>query len=62
MPPTPVPFADRRPALPRACRTAERTQKVTQSLGVPRAYVRLLVELEDFLNKTLAGAFSSFRQ
>jgi hypothetical protein len=29
---------------------------VTQSLGVPRAYVRMLVELEDFLNKTLAGA------
>ncbi|KAI7845552.1 hypothetical protein COHA_000843 [Chlorella ohadii] len=32
----------------------ERTQKVTQSLGVPRAYVRMLCELEDFLNKTLA--------
>ena len=34
----------------------ERTQKATQSLGVPRAYVRMLCELEDFLNKTLAGA------
>ncbi|KAL4433586.1 hypothetical protein ABPG75_000027 [Micractinium tetrahymenae] len=32
----------------------ERTQKVTQSLGVPRAYVRMMCELEDFLNKTLA--------
>ena len=29
---------------------------MTQSLGVPRAYVRMLCELEDFLNKTLAGA------
>ena len=34
----------------------ERTQKATQSLGVPRAYVRMLCELEDFLNNTLAGA------
>jgi hypothetical protein len=33
----------------------EKTQKVTQALGVPRVYVKLLVELEDFLNKTLAG-------
>ena len=29
---------------------------MTQSLGTPRAYVRMLCELEDFLNKTLAGA------
>lgn len=29
--------------------------QVTQSLGVPRAYVRMMCELEDFLNKTLAG-------
>ena len=35
----------------------ERTQKVTQSLGVPRAYVRMMCELEDFLAKTLAGAW-----
>lgn len=34
----------------------ERTQKVTQSLGVPRAYVRMMCELEDFMAKTLAGA------
>ncbi len=32
--------------------------QVTQSLGVPRAYVRMLCELEDFLNKTLAGALA----
>ncbi|PSC74602.1 Eukaryotic translation initiation factor 3 subunit C [Micractinium conductrix] len=32
----------------------ERTQKLTQSLGVPRAYIRMMCELEDFLNKTLA--------
>lgn len=29
--------------------------QVTQSLGVPRAYIRMLCELEDFLSKTLAG-------
>ncbi|KAL4439663.1 hypothetical protein ABPG75_002664 [Micractinium tetrahymenae] len=29
--------------------------QVTQTLGVPRAYVRMMCELEDFLNKTLAG-------
>ncbi len=34
----------------------DKTQKVTQSLGTPRVYVKLLVELEDFLAKTLAGA------
>lgn len=34
-----------------ACRCLQ----VTQSLGVPRAYARMLCELEDFLNKTLAG-------
>ncbi|KAL4854001.1 Eukaryotic translation initiation factor 3 subunit C [Chlorella vulgaris] len=32
----------------------ERTQKATQTLGVPRAYIRLLCDLEDFLAKTLA--------
>ncbi|KAK2079971.1 hypothetical protein QBZ16_002366 [Prototheca wickerhamii] len=32
----------------------ERTQKATGALGVPRTYVRLLTELEDFLAKTLA--------
>jgi hypothetical protein len=29
--------------------------QVTQSMGVPRAYIRMLCELEDFLGKTLAG-------
>jgi translation initiation factor 3 subunit C len=33
----------------------EKTQKVTGALGTPRPYVKILVELEDFLNKTLAG-------
>ena len=28
--------------------------QVTESLGVPRVYIKLLVELEDFLNKSLA--------
>ncbi len=32
-----------------------------QSLGTPRVYVKLLVELEDFLNKTLAGARPAWR-
>ena len=32
----------------------EKTQKVTMSLGVPRKYVRILVELEDNLATTLA--------
>ena len=32
----------------------EKTQKVTDALGVPRVYVRILVELEDNLKKTLA--------
>ena len=36
-------------------RTAIANTQVTQSLGVPRAYVRMLCELEDFLAKTLAG-------
>lgn len=33
--------------------------QVTQSLGVPRAYVRMMCELEEFMNKTLAGVFAS---
>ena len=32
----------------------EKTQKVTDALGVPRVYVRILVELEDGLKKSLA--------
>jgi len=32
----------------------EKTQKVTDAIGVPRVYVRILVELEDGLKKTLA--------
>ncbi|RMZ52937.1 hypothetical protein APUTEX25_001056, partial [Auxenochlorella protothecoides] len=32
----------------------EKTMKATGALGVPRVYIRLLVELEDFLAKTLA--------
>lgn len=36
--------------------------QVTQSLGTPRAYVKLLVELEDFLNKTLAGELWGWRR
>ena len=35
--------------------------QVTQSLGVPRAYVRMLCELEDFMAKTLAGALGGRR-
>ena len=27
---------------------------MTESLGVPRVYIKLLVELEDYLNKSLA--------
>ena len=33
----------------------EKTQKVTGALGTPRPYIKIMVELEDFLNKTLAG-------
>ncbi|KAK9812688.1 hypothetical protein WJX72_002071 [[Myrmecia] bisecta] len=33
----------------------EKTQKVTETLGVPRVYVRILVELEDFVTKTLGN-------
>ena len=33
----------------------DKTQKVTGALGTPRPYIKILVELEDFLNKTLAG-------
>lgn len=32
----------------------EKTMKASEGLGVPRAYTRLLVELEDFLVKALA--------
>ena len=32
----------------------EKTMKVTDAIGVPRVYVRILVELEDGLKKTLA--------
>ena len=40
------------PSDPHCCLPVQ----VTQSLGVPRAYVRMLCELEDFMAKTLAGA------
>ena len=33
----------------------EKTQKVTGQIGTPRPYIKIMVELEDFLNKTLAG-------
>ncbi len=33
----------------------EKAQKVTGVLGTPRVFIKLIVELEDFLNKTLAG-------
>jgi len=33
----------------------EKTQKVTGAIGTPRVFIKLIVELEDFLNKTLAG-------
>eukprot|EP00882_Tetradesmus_deserticola_P006590 GHRQ01006939.1.p1 GENE.GHRQ01006939.1~~GHRQ01006939.1.p1 ORF type:complete len:782 (+),score=486.53 GHRQ01006939.1:187-2532(+) len=33
----------------------DRTRKVADNVGVPRVYVRMLVELEDFLNDTLAN-------
>lgn len=32
----------------------EKTQKVADALGTPRVYIRILVELEDGLKKTLA--------
>jgi hypothetical protein len=35
----------------------DKVQKVSGALGTPRPYVKILVELEDFLNKTLAGTF-----
>ena len=37
-------------------RALERAVKATGALGTPRVYVKMLAELEDFLNKTLAGA------
>lgn len=33
----------------------EKTQKVTGALGTPRPFIKIMAELEDFLNKTLAG-------
>ena len=36
-------------------RALERAVKATGALGTPRVYVKMLAELEDFLNKTLAG-------
>lgn len=33
----------------------DKTIKVTGQIGTPRVYIKILVELEDFLNKTLAG-------
>jgi hypothetical protein len=38
-------------------RALERAVKATGALGTPRVYVKMLAELEDFLNKTLAGAW-----
>ena len=32
----------------------EKSLKVTEALGTPRVYIKLLVELEDFLLKSLA--------
>lgn len=40
----------------------DKTQRVTGALGTPRVFIKLLVELEDFLNKTLAGERSKKRQ
>ena len=40
----------------------ERTQKVTGAIGTPRPYIKILVELEDFLNKTLSGTLLSIKQ
>jgi hypothetical protein len=37
----------------------EKALKAAGALGVPRPYIKLLVELEDFLNKTLAGKFDT---
>lgn len=33
----------------------EKTKKVTGMLGTPRPYIKIIVELDDFLAKTLAG-------
>lgn len=35
----------------------EKTKKVTGMLGMPRPFIKILVELDDFLTKTLAGMF-----
>ena len=35
----------------------EKTQRVTGALGTPRPYIKITVELEDFLNATLAGEY-----
>jgi hypothetical protein len=48
-------------AWDRAGKQLERARKVTGMLGVPRAYVKISVELDDFLNKTLAGESSGAR-
>ena len=37
------------------------SRQVTEALGVPRVYIKLLVELEDFLNKSLADKVASER-
>ena len=33
----------------------DKVRKVGVTLGTPRAFIKILAELEDFLNKTLAG-------
>lgn len=38
----------------------DKTKKVTGMLGTPRPYIKIIVELDDFLTKTLAGTFSVF--
>lgn len=35
----------------------DKTKKVTGMLGTPRPYIKIIVELDDFLTKTLAGTF-----
>lgn len=33
----------------------EKTQKAVDALGIPRLYIRILCELDDYLNQTLAN-------
>lgn len=40
----------------------EKSLKVTEALGTPRVYIKLLVELEDFLLKSLADKVCALQE